>query len=125
MAKPKTSVTKSDAGKLRLNFSLGQEAHMRLRIAAAALNLSEGDLIESLVLKHLSGVHVRGLTNEIKEIVGAGGAGQGGHMSEDIDPTEDAQKFPLVRIKNVSDRMSEIHRRSTKPVDDALESLED
>lgn len=119
MAKPKAAVTKSEAGKLRLNFSLGQEAHMRLRIAAAALNLSEGDLIESLVLKHLSGVHVRGLTNEIKEIVGASGAVQGG----DIDPVEDGQKFPLVRIKSVSDRMSEIHRKATKPVDDALEDF--
>lgn len=119
MAKPKAAVTKSEAGKLRLNFSLGQEAHMRLRIAAAALNLSEGDLIESLVLKHLSGVHVRGLTNEIKEIVGATGAVQGG----DIDPVEDGQKFPLVRIKSVSDRMSEIHRKATKPVDDALEDF--
>ena len=123
MAKPKAAVTKSEAGKLRLNFSLGQEAHMRLRIAAAALNLSEGDLIESLVLKHLSGVHVRGLTNEIKEIVGASGAGQGGQPSEDVEVAEDGQKFPMVRIKSVSDRMSEIHRKATRPVDDALDSF--
>ena len=96
--------------RVRMQISPQAEAVRRFRLAAVSLNLSETELFERLVELNFPGLHLQNLSK-----APFFGAGQGGDESEQASPT--------VRITGVTNRISDIARRASAPVDDALENL--
>lgn len=115
MAK-KTGGKKADTHTERTRMYLSPRSYLatKLRLAAASIGVSETEMLERLIEDNLSSVHVRGLpvkyaneTNGETDPDRAGGAAP-----------------PSVQIsKKLMDRFSDIHTRSTKPVDDAINGL--
>ena len=115
MAKPRNA-KKTDAKpeKVRVSHTIDASLYRRFRIAAAELDITESDLFELLVADRLSSVHSRGVPENLKN--GAADLGQG--IGASTEPT-----VPTVRIQTVTDRIGQIARKSTAPVDDAIDGL--
>lgn len=105
----------SESARIRLQLSPQAELAKRFRLAAVSLNLSETELFERLVDLNFPGLHLQNLSRSPFF-----GAGQGG--GEEAD-TSASPGGPTVRIAGVSNRIGEIARRASAPVDDALENL--
>lgn len=93
----------------KVQLSLLESQAKRLRIVAAELGVDMSEIVGQLIDAKYSGVHVRGLDRN--DPAGQGRAG---------DSETPAQ---TVRIPNVTDRIGQIARKSTAPVDDALDQL--
>jgi hypothetical protein len=87
----------------KIQLSLPPASLKKLRIAAAELSLDMSEIVAILIDREFSGVHVRGLNSDI----GNGTTEQGG----------------TVKISTMN-RIGDIARRSTSPVDQALDDFE-
>lgn len=105
----------SESARVRLQLSPQTEAVRRFRLAAVSLNLSETELFERLIDLNFPGLHLQNLSRSPFF-----GAGQGG--SDDAESTP-LPSGPTVRISGVTNRIGDIARRASAPVDDALENL--
>ena len=105
----------SESARIRLQLSPQAEFAKRFRLAAVSLNLSETELFERLVDVNFPGLHLQNLSRSPFF-----GAGQGG--VDESDPGS-VMSGPTVRITGVSNRIGEIARRASAPVDDALDNL--
>lgn len=105
----------SESARIRLQLSPQAELAKRFRLAAVSLNVSETELFERLVDLNFPGLHLQNLSRSPFF-----GAGQGG---VDEGETGAVPGGPTVRIAGISNRIGEIARRASAPVDDALENL--
>jgi hypothetical protein len=112
-AKPATR--SSETARIRLQLNPQADFAKRFRLAAVSLNLSETELFERLVDLNFPGLHLQNLSRSPFF-----GAGQGG-LDESEGPA--VSSGPTVRIAGVSNRIGEIARRASAPVDDALDNL--
>lgn len=111
----KPSARSNESARIRLQLSPQAEFAKRFRLAAVSLNLSETELFERLVDLNFPGLHLQNLSRSPFF-----GAGQGGGDDADSPP---ASGGATVRIAGVSNRIGDIARRASAPVDDALENL--
>lgn len=113
----KNSDKKPDSAPERIRLYLSVKAPLatKLRVAAAALGLSETEMMERLIADNLSSVHARGLPEKY-----AGGvADDGTEQGRGVISTP-----PTVKIAtNPINRISEIHTRATAPVDDGIDEI--
>ena len=113
MAKPKASKQREqEPAKSRLYLTVDSALLKRYKHTAVDLGMSESDLFELFASMHCGGVHARGVSDELR----AAAAGQG--SGAPIEP-----QAQIVRIPNVTNRIGDIARKSTAPVDDAIDGL--
>jgi len=113
VAKPKASKQREqEPAKSRLYLTVDSALLKRYKHTAVDLGMSESDLFELFASMHCGGVHARGVSDELR----AAAAGQG--RAGDSEPAAQT-----VRIPNVTDRIGLIARKSTAPVDDAIDGL--
>ena len=113
MAKPKASKQREqEPAKTRLYLTVDTALLKRYKHTAVDLGMSESDLFELFASMHCGSVHARGVSDELR----AAAAGQGSGAPID-------QAAPVVRIQTVTDRIGDIARKSTAPVDDAIDGL--
>ena len=93
----------------KVQLSLLESQAKRLRIVAAELGVDMSEIVGQLIDAKFSGVHVRGLDRS--ESAGQGRAG------------EQEPSAPVVRISGVTNRLGDIARRASAPVDDAIDGL--
>lgn len=109
------------AGKLgksqneKVQLSLPPATLKRLRIAAAELGLDMSEVVTGLIDARFSGVHVRGMNPGTPPSAGAGQ----GSGTEEFEPNS-----TVVKISGVTNRIGDIARRSTAPIDSAIEGLD-
>lgn len=113
----KNSDKKPDSAPERIRLYLSVKAPLatKLRVAAAALGLSETEMMERLIADNLSSVHARGLPEKYAGGVADDGIDQG-RAGVATPPTVKIATNPINRI-------SEIHTRATAPVDDGIEEI--
>lgn len=116
MAKRKpTKSRESEPEKSRLAVTALTTNIKRWRHAAVDLDMTESELFDRVTEVLFSGFHARGMPDSTRALL-LNPAGQGSGATID-------QAAPTVRISGVTNRIGDIARRSTAPVDDALDSL--
>lgn len=95
--------------KVAVQVNLPPDVALKLKLAAVGLNCDISEVVARLVIKEFGGVHLRGLNSGSDT-----GAGQGGVTEPDQ---------PTVKIPGPINRISAIHARASKPIDDAIEDL--
>lgn len=108
----KPSIKPGKQPREKIQLSLPPATAKRLRIAAAELGVDMSELVADLIDSRFRGVHVRGLEGA------SPAAGQVGQVS-------DPNGQPTVTIPTVMNRISQIHRSATAPVDSALAGFSD
>lgn len=116
MAKPRAPKQRDqESAKVRISLTVDPALLKRYRHAAVELDMTESELFERLAAMHFGGVHARGVSDSLRNSI-MSGAGQG--SGSEID-----QASPVVRIPNVTNRIGDIARRASAPVDDAIDGL--
>lgn len=89
----------------KLQLSLPPSSLKKLRIAAAELSLDMSEIVALLIDREFSGVHVRGLNTDL------------------VDGQSQEGSSGSVKISTINNRIGDIARKSTSPVDEALEDF--
>lgn len=109
MARRQTGKQANKPTKVKLQLTLDEDVAYRLKCAALGSRMELSEFVTAWVNKEFSGVHIRGLDRS--ESAGQGRAG------------DQEQSAPVVRIQTVANRIGDIARKSTAPVDDAIDGL--
>lgn len=116
VAKPKKQ--KADSGqsrKVRVTFTVDLVLYRRFRLTAAQLDMTESQLQELLMSQNVGSAHARGINEKL-----AAAAGQGSGSDDCVEIDQGANSTgPTVRINRIAD----IARRSTAPVDQSIDDL--
>ncbi|MFM7132108.1 MAG: hypothetical protein ACKO0V_22400, partial [bacterium] len=104
--------------RVRLQISPLAEKAKRFKVAAAQLGFSETELFEELIDRVFPSLHVQNLSKS--PIFGgmATGQGSGSDLADESTPAASS-----VRIPNLTNRIADIARRSTAPVDQSIDDL--
>lgn len=109
MAKKKTGKPAGKTLKEKLQLTLEPEIAHRLRLAALGSRMDVSEFVTQWILREFSGLHIRGLEKQTEQ---QPAAGQGG-----------SDELSVVRINSTTNRIADVARSSTAPVDDAIDSL--
>lgn len=111
MARKLTGKPTGRPEKEKIQLTLEPDIAHKLRLAALGHKMDLSEFVTNWIVREFSGLHIRGLEKQNPEaiIAGQGGLGQ---------PA-------TVRINTPLNRISDIHNRSTTPVDQAIDRITD
>ena len=97
----------------KIQLSLPAATAKRLRIAAAELGVDLSELVSDLIDTRFAGVHVRGMNGTADSQQGSAGA-----------PSTSPPSVAIPSGPNAAlNRISQIHRSASMPIDSALDQL--